>query len=85
MARGQRSGERLRRRLDRWGAWQSEHLDSFTGLVTRRLDALNRALAKRAVPRSRREHVEALMNERRQRGPSLEVIEGGDGRDSGES
>ncbi|PAU78628.1 hypothetical protein CK501_13130 [Halovibrio salipaludis] len=85
MARGQRSGERLRRRLDRWGAWQSEYLESLTGLVTRRLDALNRTLAKRAVPRSRRKHVEALLNERRQRGPSLEVIEGGDGRESGDS
>ncbi|MGM0434825.1 MAG: hypothetical protein ACQEQ1_09190 [Pseudomonadota bacterium] len=85
MPREQGSGQRLRRQLDRWGAWQSEQLDSFTSLVTRRLDALNRALAKRAVPRSRREHVEALLNKRRQRGPSLEVIEGGDGRESGDS
>ncbi|WP_077530717.1 hypothetical protein [Vreelandella utahensis] len=85
MPRKQDSGEQLRRRRDRWGAWQSEQLDSITGLVTRRLDALNRALAKRAVPRSRREHVEALMDERRRRGPSLEVIEGGDGRESGDS
>ena len=85
MPRKQNAGDHLRRRLDRWGVWQSEQLDSLTGLVTRRLDALNRVLARRAVPRSRREHVEALMNERRQRGPSLEVIEGGDGRDSGDS
>ena len=85
MPHEQESGERLRRRLDRWGAWQSEQLDSITDLVTRRLDALNRALAKRAVPRSRREHVEALIKKRRRSGPSLEVIEGGDGHESGDS
>ncbi|MGM0435373.1 MAG: hypothetical protein ACQEQ1_12005 [Pseudomonadota bacterium] len=85
MPREQGSGERLRRRLDRWGAWQNEQLDSITGLVVRRLDALNRALARRAVPRSRREHVEALMKQRRRSGPSLGVIEGGGGRESGDS
>ena len=78
MARTQGPRHSLRRRLERWSAWQSVQLDSLTGLVTRRLDALNRALAKQSVPRSRRERVENLLRERQQRKPSLEVIRGGE-------
>lgn len=80
MTRESAVGERLRRHLSRWGAWQSEQLDSLTSSVTRRLDGFNRALARRAVPRSRQERVEALVSERQHQGPALEVIRGGESR-----
>ena len=78
MTRNETHRHYLRRRLERWKAWQSEQVDSLTGLITRRLDALNRKLAKHAVPRSRRERVETLLREREKRGPSLAVIRGGE-------
>ncbi|XOZ34791.1 hypothetical protein ACMDCT_06060 [Halomonadaceae bacterium KBTZ08] len=81
MARQFMAGERLRRRIDRWHAWQRDQLDSMTAGVAGRLDRLNQALAWRAVPRSRQERVEELLRERRQQGPTLEVIEGGERRD----
>ncbi|MEQ6884428.1 hypothetical protein [Salicola sp. Rm-C-2C1-2] len=74
----------LRRRLARWNARQSEQLAGATSVVIQRLDALNRALAQHAVPRSRRAGVETLVRERQRRGPTLEVIEGGDGHESRE-
>lgn len=84
MVRERGSGAPLRRRLARWSARQSQQLDGLASVVIQRLDAFNRALAQHAVPRFRREGVEALVRERQQRGPTLEVIEGGDGHESGD-
>lgn len=74
MTQGKTRSHFMGRRLERWSAWQSQRLEALTGMVTRRLDALNRALAKQAVPPARRERVEALLRERGQRRPPLEII-----------
>ncbi|TDT43159.1 hypothetical protein DES49_0971 [Halospina denitrificans] len=69
--RTQRSWRRLSERLL---ARNRHRLDEAGGVLARQLDFWNRKLAERAIPRARRERVEAMARKRGPSGARLSVV-----------
>jgi len=70
-ARDSRSWRRISERIV---ARNRHRLDEAGGVLARQLDAWNRKLAEYAVPRARRERVEALARRRARNGGRLSVV-----------
>lgn len=71
-----------RRFSERLLARNRQRLDVAGGVLARQLDFWNRKLAERAIPRARRERVEALARKQEGRsGARLRVVPGNSGKD----
>ena len=74
----QKSWRRLSERL----LSRNRHrLDEAGGVLARQLDFWNRKLAERAIPRARRERVEAMARKRARSGVQLSVVSGASRKD----
>ena len=71
-----RAHRAVRRFSDRFMARNRHRLDEAEGLLTRQLDYWNRKLAERAIPRARRERVEAMARQRARGAARLSVVSG---------